>query len=143
MFARHAALGWFELAAWHLGLHAAWRAYQFLLAPSYMHLVEAAGAAGARLAGASGGWLYGAATAALLAGITVAAGTAGARRCRRWRGMRAAFDDEVLSRLVGMPEDDAAARDRQPTRTGHPRPRPRRPACCWAAPSCCSASRAG
>ena len=31
-------LGWFELAAWHLGLHAAWRAWQFLLAPSYMHL---------------------------------------------------------------------------------------------------------
>lgn len=31
-------LGWFGLAAWHLGLHAAWRAWQFLLAPSYMHL---------------------------------------------------------------------------------------------------------
>ena len=33
-------LGWFELAAWHMGLHSAWRAYQFLLAPSYMHLVN-------------------------------------------------------------------------------------------------------
>ncbi|MEF8706154.1 MAG: proton-conducting transporter membrane subunit, partial [Candidatus Accumulibacter sp. UW27] len=33
-------LGLFWLAACHSGLHAAWRAYQFLLAPSYMHLVR-------------------------------------------------------------------------------------------------------
>jgi hypothetical protein len=33
-------LGLFWLAALHLGLHAAWRAYQFLLAPAYMHLVH-------------------------------------------------------------------------------------------------------
>jgi NADH:ubiquinone oxidoreductase subunit 5 (subunit L)/multisubunit Na+/H+ antiporter MnhA subunit len=33
-------LGWFTLAAWHLGLHAIWRAFQFLSAPSLMHLVE-------------------------------------------------------------------------------------------------------
>ncbi|MBK7664510.1 MAG: hypothetical protein IPJ21_13365 [Sterolibacteriaceae bacterium] len=33
-------LGWFDLAAWHLALHASWRAYQFLLAPSYMHLLD-------------------------------------------------------------------------------------------------------
>lgn len=32
-------LGWFTLAAWHMGLHAAWRAYQFLASPSYMHLI--------------------------------------------------------------------------------------------------------
>lgn len=31
-------LGWFELAAWHMGLHAAWRAWQFLLAPSALEL---------------------------------------------------------------------------------------------------------
>lgn len=30
-------LGWFTLAAWHLGLHAAFRAWQFLHAPSLMH----------------------------------------------------------------------------------------------------------
>ena len=32
-------LGWFELAAWHAGLHAAWRAWQFLAAQSYMHQI--------------------------------------------------------------------------------------------------------
>ena len=32
-------LGWFTLATWHLGLHALWRSWQFLMAPSYMHLV--------------------------------------------------------------------------------------------------------
>jgi len=35
-------LGWFELAAWHLVLHAIWRAYQFLNAPSMMHMVSRA-----------------------------------------------------------------------------------------------------
>lgn len=30
-------LGWYTLAAWHLGLHATWRLYQFLSAPGYMH----------------------------------------------------------------------------------------------------------
>jgi len=33
-------LGLFWLAACHAGLHASWRAYQFLLAPAYMHLVR-------------------------------------------------------------------------------------------------------
>jgi NADH:ubiquinone oxidoreductase subunit 5 (subunit L)/multisubunit Na+/H+ antiporter MnhA subunit len=33
-------LGWFELAAWHLVLHAGWRIYQFLHAPSLMHLMH-------------------------------------------------------------------------------------------------------
>lgn len=35
-------LGWFELAAWHLALHAGFRSYQFLASPSYMHLIGAA-----------------------------------------------------------------------------------------------------
>lgn len=30
-------LGWFQLAAWHMGLHASFRAWQFLHAPSLMH----------------------------------------------------------------------------------------------------------
>lgn len=30
-------LGWFSVAAWYLALHAIWRAYQFLSAPSLMH----------------------------------------------------------------------------------------------------------
>ncbi|MBZ0106291.1 MAG: hypothetical protein K8H84_11770 [Sulfuricella denitrificans] len=32
-------MGWFTLASWHLGLHASWRAWQFLASPSYMHLM--------------------------------------------------------------------------------------------------------
>ena len=94
-------LGWFELAAWHMGLHSAWRAYQFLLAPSYMHLVnEKAKPVPVWLAGRQ--WLY---TASLqrfwfehfaqsaLVRPTKAMG----------RDMRD-FDDNVLSYLVGMPE---------------------------------------
>lgn len=35
-------LGWFDLAAWHLALHATFRSYQFLAAPSYMHSIAGA-----------------------------------------------------------------------------------------------------
>jgi hypothetical protein len=95
-------MGWFTWAAWHLGLHAAWRAYQFLLAPSYMHLVGAP----ARPVPdwlARRGWLYGAAMQRwwlenVAAGTLVRPVQAAARDAR-------AFDDEVLSRMVGMPED--------------------------------------
>ncbi len=34
-------LGWFGLAGIHLGLHAAWRVWQFLLAPSWLQLAPA------------------------------------------------------------------------------------------------------
>jgi len=33
-------LGWFELAAIHLGAHAVWRAYQFLLSPALLYQVD-------------------------------------------------------------------------------------------------------
>ncbi len=33
-------LGWTTLATWHLCLHAAWRAWQFLLAPSWLQLTR-------------------------------------------------------------------------------------------------------
>ncbi|CAK0764412.1 conserved membrane hypothetical protein [Gammaproteobacteria bacterium] len=33
-------MGWFEFAFWHMLAHAAWRAYLFLNAPAYMHLVH-------------------------------------------------------------------------------------------------------
>ncbi len=33
-------LDWFSLAAWYLILHASWRAFQFLHAPSLMHMAE-------------------------------------------------------------------------------------------------------
>jgi NADH:ubiquinone oxidoreductase subunit 5 (subunit L)/multisubunit Na+/H+ antiporter MnhA subunit len=32
-------MGWFTLAGWHLGLHAIWRAFQFLSSPALMHQV--------------------------------------------------------------------------------------------------------
>ena len=94
-------LGWFEVAAWHMGLHAAWRAYQFLLAPSYMHLVsEKAQPAPAWLAGRQ--WLY---TAALQRFWVehLAAGALIRPAQSVGRDMRD-FDDNVLSHLVGMPE---------------------------------------
>lgn len=98
-------LGWFEVAAWHLGLHAAWRAYQFLMAPSYMHLIDAA----ARPAPpwlARRLWLYTAALQRfwlehLAQGLLVRPLQAVGRDMR-------SFDDNVLSHLVGMPQDVAA-----------------------------------
>lgn len=39
MFAECGA-GYFELATWHMVAHAGWRAYQFLSAPAYMHLLD-------------------------------------------------------------------------------------------------------
>lgn len=94
-------LGWFEFAAWHMGLHAAWRAYQFLMAPSYMHLVNQKAAPAPRwLAGRQ--WLY---TAALqrfwLENITHSALIRPTQAIAH--DMRD-FDDTVLSHLVGMPE---------------------------------------
>lgn len=35
-------LGYFQVAVWHLALHAAFRAWQFLQSPSYMHMVQGA-----------------------------------------------------------------------------------------------------
>ncbi len=35
-------LGFFQVAAWHMALHTIWRAWQFLAAPSYMHLLDRA-----------------------------------------------------------------------------------------------------
>jgi NADH:ubiquinone oxidoreductase subunit 5 (subunit L)/multisubunit Na+/H+ antiporter MnhA subunit len=95
-------LGWFSLAAWYLGLHALWRAYQFLMAPSYMHLAgRPARPVPAWLAHRR--WAYVAAmqrfwldhlAQSLLVRPMQSVG----------RDMRA-FDDEVLSRMVGMPPE--------------------------------------
>jgi NADH:ubiquinone oxidoreductase subunit 5 (subunit L)/multisubunit Na+/H+ antiporter MnhA subunit len=41
MFAE-CGLGLFDLAAWHMALHASWRAWQFLSAPAYMHMADGA-----------------------------------------------------------------------------------------------------
>lgn len=99
-------LGLFELAAWHMGLHASWRAWQFLAAPSYMHLLRGA-------TPPAPAWLrrcprlY---TAALqrfwlepLADRLLTRPTLAMARDMR------AIDDNVVSRLVGMPEAQRAA----------------------------------
>ncbi|MBU0752588.1 MAG: hypothetical protein KJ787_06710 [Gammaproteobacteria bacterium] len=113
-------LGWFELAAWHMGLHTTWRAYQFLLAPSYMHLVnEKAKPAPAWLAGRQ--WLY---TAALqrfwiehLAQSTLIRPAIAVGHDMR------DFDDNVLSHLVGMPQQrrtgEEGERDEDAVIRGH------------------------
>ena len=98
-------LGFFTLAAWHLCLHAAWRAYQFLLAPSYMHLTgQPARPVPQWLAERP--WLYTAALQrfwfealahSLLTRPTLALG----------RDMRA-LDEQVIDRLVGAPLEDRA-----------------------------------
>jgi NADH:ubiquinone oxidoreductase subunit 5 (subunit L)/multisubunit Na+/H+ antiporter MnhA subunit len=95
-------LGLFTLAAWHLGLHASWRAYQMLASPSYMHLIS-------QPARPAPNWLAGCQrlyTAALqrfwLEGLgdwLLVRPTQGLARDMR------DLDDRVVSRLVGMPEE--------------------------------------
>jgi formate hydrogenlyase subunit 3/multisubunit Na+/H+ antiporter MnhD subunit len=96
-------LGLFELATWHLILHAIWRAWQFLSSPAYLAMVDARPAppAPAWLGGC--GWLH---TAALqrfwLEPLTdwllVRPSLNIARDVR-------AIDESVVSRLVGLPAE--------------------------------------
>jgi NADH:ubiquinone oxidoreductase subunit 5 (subunit L)/multisubunit Na+/H+ antiporter MnhA subunit len=96
-------LGLFWLAAGYSGLHAAWRAYQFLLAPAYMHLVRRPARPLPRWL-AERRWLYTAAlqrfwieplASSLLTRPTLALG----------RDVRA-FDERFLDPLIGAPRDD-------------------------------------
>jgi NADH:ubiquinone oxidoreductase subunit 5 (subunit L)/multisubunit Na+/H+ antiporter MnhA subunit len=99
-------LGFFEFAAWHAALHAVWRTWQFLSVPSYMHLAN-----GPALPAPT--WLarhprlY---TAALqrfwlepLGDRLLTRPTLGMARDMR------AIEENVVSRLVGMPEGQRAA----------------------------------
>ncbi len=99
------ALGWVELATAHLVLHALWRAYQFLHAPALMHWTHSrprpvAGwlARHRRLYNAAlqGFWLDPAADALLTRP------TLGLARDLQ------AFDDQVVHRLVGLPDQAQA-----------------------------------
>ena len=106
-------LGAFTFAAWHMAVHAVWRAYQFLSAPSYLEFAEQP----ARTAPA---WLtrritfYTASLERLWLEpmtdwLTIRPTRALARDARD-------LDDRVISRLVGHPEEAGAAipvRDRQ------------------------------
>lgn len=98
-------LGWFQLAAWHLGLHAAWRAYQFLHAPALMHLVSRPARPVPRWLGGMRG-LY---TAALqrfwldpFADWLLVRPTEALARDLR------AFDDQVVARAIGLPDQASA-----------------------------------
>ncbi len=99
-------LGLFDLAAWHLGLHALWRAYQFLASPSYMHLVHGAASpppawlAGSRrlyVAALQRFWLEPLADRLLVRPTETLA-----------RDVRD-LDDQVVSRLVGLPDQARVA----------------------------------
>jgi len=98
-------MGWFELAAWHLVLHAMWRAYQFLSSPAMMHMVSRpARPVPAWLARMR--WLH---TAALqrfwldpLANWLLVRPTISLARDVQ------DFDEQVVSRVVGLPTQASA-----------------------------------
>lgn len=92
-------MGWFTLAAWYLALHAAWRAVQFLLSPSWLELTSATrGQRGPR----RGGWLHSAALQRfwlepLIDWLLV-------RPTQVLSRDVCLFDRRVVSRLVGRPQ---------------------------------------
>ncbi|MBK9445401.1 MAG: hypothetical protein IPO00_04470 [Betaproteobacteria bacterium] len=95
-------LGWFALAQAYLLLHALWRGYQFLLAPSYLLLAPSHGTPLPQ-------WLTGNAflyTAALQRFWIdrVADGLLTRPTLALGRDVRA-FDDRVLDRLIGAPRE--------------------------------------
>lgn len=99
-------LGWFEWAAWHLALHAAFRAYQFLAAPSYMHLI---GHAAKPVPEWLAHWqaLY---TAALNRfWLEPMADWLLVRPSRALAHDMRVIDEQVVSRMVGLPEQAKAA----------------------------------
>jgi NADH:ubiquinone oxidoreductase subunit 5 (subunit L)/multisubunit Na+/H+ antiporter MnhA subunit len=99
-------VGFFDLAAWHAALHAVWRSWQFLSVPSYMHLLDRqTPPAPAWLRHFP--WLH---TAALqrfwldpLGDRLLVLPTQALARDMR------AIDDNVVSRMVGMPVGQRAA----------------------------------
>ncbi len=94
-------VGWFDLAAWHLGLHASWRAYQFLLAPSFLQLVDGPARPVPRWL-ANRRRLY---TAALQRGWLEPAGDWLLLRPTRGLGRDMnAFDNQVIDRFTGIAE---------------------------------------
>jgi NADH:ubiquinone oxidoreductase subunit 5 (subunit L)/multisubunit Na+/H+ antiporter MnhA subunit len=101
-------LGWFDLAAWHLGLHASWRAWQFLHAPSYMHLMDAASTP-------APGWLRRRRRLYLAAHARFWLEPAGDwLLVRPTRGLGRdmnALDEQVVSRIAGAAQDPAPVQD--------------------------------
>jgi NADH:ubiquinone oxidoreductase subunit 5 (subunit L)/multisubunit Na+/H+ antiporter MnhA subunit len=99
-------LGFFEVAAWHAALHMIWRSWQFLSVPSYMHLMDSrtppAPAWMRRFprlftAALQRFWLEPLGDRLLVQPTQALA-----------RDMRA-IDENIISRMVGMPENQRAA----------------------------------
>lgn len=101
-------LGWFDLAAVHLVLHALWRAYQFLHAPALMHWMDApvkplGGWLGRRR------WLF---TAALQGfWLDPISDWLLVRPTRQIAADVRAFDELVLKPLVGLPGEEGPLSD--------------------------------
>ncbi len=98
-------LGWFELAAWHLGLHASWRAYQFLHAPMLLFMIDkAARPVPEWLAGNR--WLY---TAAMQRFWMENIGDALITRpTAKLAADAQAFEEQVVNPLAGLPSQASA-----------------------------------
>lgn len=94
-------LGWFQVAGIHLLLHATWRAFQFLNAPSLLQLVNATGPAAVPGWMSRHRWLY---TAAMRRFWIEQLGDAVFTRPLEKLSREAqAFDFRVVAPLVGMP----------------------------------------
>ncbi|HIP52428.1 MAG TPA: hypothetical protein EYH03_00250 [Chromatiales bacterium] len=98
-------LGWYDLAAWHLALHALWRAYQFLHAPAFMHMVS-------RPVRTAPGWLTRSRTL-----HTAALQRLWLDPLSHWLLVKPTqnlaedvnrFDDRIVSRIVGVPAQASA-----------------------------------
>lgn len=108
-------LGWFELATAHLLLHAAWRAYQFLHAPSFLQLTH-------RPARPVPAWLRkrpGLYTASLQRGwLDPVADWALVRPTQAMAQDTQDFDEQVVNRLVGLPRQINALSALDPAESG-------------------------
>lgn len=94
-------IGWFELAAWHMLMHASWRAYQFLHAPSLMAMVGGRAACPAPRWISTNRWFYSVALQRFwLEHIAEAWIT---RPTRRLALDIQNFDERVVVPLVGLP----------------------------------------
>jgi len=98
-------LGWFHIAAWHLVLHAIWRAYQFLHAPALLYLTSGPARPVPR-------WLrtrkrlYSAALQRFW--LDPASDWLLVRPTEQLARDIQAFDDEIVNRLVGLPGQTSA-----------------------------------
>ena len=98
-------MGWFELASWHLVLHAIWRAYQFLHAPAIMHMMDHKTRPVHPILKRQG-WLY---TASLQRfWLDPMADWLLVRPIKRIAHDTDRFDERVINRLVGLPEQTSA-----------------------------------